>query len=89
MKYEDAQTLREANLNLIGTKTEHGNPIGAIVVAPTQQASYDEFWRRYLGSNMNEAYAIAPFVGEDVCVMAIDTYHLQRNGVLFFKVVEG
>lgn len=89
MKYEEALSLKEANLNLIGTKTEHDNPIGAVIIAPTEQSSYDEFWRRYLGSNQNEEYAIAPFVEEDVCVMAIDTYHLHRDGVLFFKVIEG
>ena len=89
MKYEEALSLREANLNLIGTKTEHDNLIGAVIIAPTNRSSYEEFWRRYLDSNQNEAYAIAPFMGEDVCVMAIDTYHLQRDGVLFFKVIEG
>lgn len=88
MKYEEALSLREANLNLIGTTTEQGNPIGAIVIAPTQQSSYEEFWRRYLASDLNATYAIAPFTGEDVCVMAIDTYHLHTDGVLFFKVVE-
>lgn len=87
MIYKDALVLKEASMALVGTMTEHGSIIGAIIIAPTKQSSNEEFMRRYINSNLNESFAITPFIDEDVCVLAIDTYNLQKNNVLLYKVL--
>ena len=84
MKYNEALSFCQGKQYLVGTKGDRGEVIGAVVVVPSNANDADEYWRRYILSDYNAAYAIAPYIGNDMRVLTVDLYHLEENGVLFF-----
>lgn len=84
MYYQDAIDLKEQMKNLIGTIDEKGFYIDDLVIVPKDQTLQQEFWRRYMLS-MDAETAILPYTNVNLDVWAIDKYHLQEAGVLFFS----
>jgi hypothetical protein len=84
MKYNEALSLCQDKQSLVGTTGDNGNVIGAVVVVPSNANDANEYWRRYIYSDYNAVYAIAPYIGSDMRVMTVDLYHLKANGVLFY-----
>ena len=85
MKYDEAVRLCQTKQNLVGTKGDRGDMIGAVVVVPSNADEANEYWRRYILSNYDVVYAIEPYIGHDLRVMTVDLYHLEANGVLFYN----
>ena len=84
MTYKEAIDWIKANKNLIGTKTENDLLLGDLVAVPTNSNEQEVFLRSYV-LNRNGVASIIPYVNSDLEVWAIDTYHLETSGVLFYK----
>ena len=88
MTYKEALEWIEANKNLIGTKTEKDMMIGDLVAVPVDTAHRDAFMRSYV-LNRNKVASLMPYTNEELEVWAIDTYHMENSGVLFYKKMNG
>lgn len=88
MTYKEAFDWIEANKNLIGTNTEKDMLIGDLVAVPVDANHRDAFMRSYV-LNRNKVSSLIPYVNEELVVWAIDTYHLETSGVLFYKQMAG
>lgn len=86
MNYQEALSLKEKRMHLVGTIDEKGFSIDELVVVPKDQDLQQAFWRTYMLSSDAEA-AILPYVNVDLDVWAIDKHHLNEAGVLFFTSV--
>lgn len=84
MTYKEALEWIEANKQLIGTKTEKDMLIGDLVAVPVNEAHRDAFMQSYV-LNRNKITSLIPYVNEDLEIWAIDTYHMETSGVLFYK----
>ena len=84
MNYQEAKELKEKSLSLVGTETEKGTIVGAILIAPLDEDKRNDFMGKYLFYN-DENIAISQYLNDELCVLAIDIEHLVKHGVLFYK----
>ena len=84
MTYKEALERIEANKQLIGTETENGMFIGALVSVPVSSRERESFLREYVLNRHFETSTIS-FIGDDLEVWAIDTNRITPNGVLLYK----
>lgn len=87
MKYIDATIARRSYLNLIGTRDENRLVIDDIVIAPADVNEQLHFIKKLLCGYNNEA-AIRPYLNEDVQLWAIDKYHLKKDGIFAYKILD-
>ena len=86
MTHKEALEWIEANKHLIGTETEKGMFIGALVPVPVSPRERESFLREFVFNRHFETSTI-PFIGDDLEVWAIDTNRITPNGVLLYKKV--
>ena len=84
MNYQEAKELKEKSLHLVGTRTEQGVIIGAILMVPLDEDKRNDFMRKYLLYN-DENMAISQYLNDELCVLAIDVEYLVKHSVLFYK----
>lgn len=84
MTFEQALKCVDAHQSLIGTKTEQGFKIDDIIIVPSRAEHREAFVLSYMYYR-DYRLAIIPYKSEDVNVWAIDTEHLFKANVLFYK----
>lgn len=87
MLYQDAKTIRESKLSLIGTKDKKGFVISDIIIVPIDEQSRQTFVQDFLKTR-NFEVSIQPYITEDVVLWVIDTEYLDNANVLFYDVLE-
>lgn len=87
MTFQEALQVIERNKGLIGTTTDKGLEINALLIVPVDQ---DEM-KRYVNSLMltkDYQKAIVPFMSSDVQVWATDTKLLYEKGVFAYRNIQ-
>lgn len=87
MNYEQAKIVLNKNLHLIGTINEKGFEVSEIIIIPSDLSIRERFMNLFL-STRDAVKSIQPFIDYDLQVWAIDTKHLFKANVLFYKVIE-
>lgn len=84
MTYEEALAVVEKTKDMIGTTAEKNFVIGDIAIVPSDEANRNSFFRYYVMTR-DWRTCILPYINGDMRVWAIDTYHLEKNHVLFYN----
>jgi len=81
MTYEQAKNLIKINQHLIGQKII-GATIDELIIYPTDQKSYDEFFKIYLRTD-NAEKAILPYQSQDVDIYCMaDKKRARASGIV-------
>lgn len=84
MKIEDARKKVQIYRNLIGTVDDKGFSIDTILIVPHDEKKRQRFFNNYV-LDMDMEKALAPFLKEDLDVLAVDLKHLEDSQTLFFN----
>ena len=87
MNYEQANILVNKNFHLIGSINEKGFEVSEIIIVPSDSSIRERFINLFL-STRDAVKSIQPFINYDLQEWAIDTKHLFKANVLFYKVIE-
>jgi hypothetical protein len=81
MDYQSAKEIVQKNNHLIG-KTIIGGKIDELIIYPTNESSYDDFFKSYIRTQNAEA-SVQPYTNEDVEIYAIiDKSRINANGII-------
>ena len=84
MKIEDARKKVQTYSNLIGTVDDKGFSVDTILIVPHDEKKRQSFFNNYV-LDMDMEKALAPFLKEDLDVLAVDLKHLEDSQTLFFN----
>lgn len=84
MKIEDARKKVQTYKNLIGTVDDKWFSVDTILIVPHDEKNRQRFFNNYV-LDMDMEKALAPFLKEDLDVLAVDLKHLEDSQTLFFN----
>lgn len=84
MKIEDARKKVQTYRKLIGTVDDKGFSVDTILIVPHDEKKRQRFFNTYV-LDMDMEKALAPFLKEDLDVLAVDLKHLEDSQTLFFN----
>ena len=84
MKIEDARKKVQTYKSLIGTVDDKGFSVDRILIVPHDEKNRQRFFNNYV-LDMDMEKALAPFLKEDLDVLAVDLKHLEDSQTLFFN----
>lgn len=84
MKIEDARKKVQTYRSLIGTVDDKGFSVDKILIVPHDEKKRQRFFNNYV-LDMDMEKALAPFLKEDLDVLAVDLKHLEDSQTLFFN----
>lgn len=84
MKIEDARKKVQTYKSLIGTVDDKGFSVDTILIVPHDEKNRQRFFNNYV-LDMDMEKALAPFLKEDLDVLAVDLKHLEDSQTLFFN----
>lgn len=86
MKYTEALVLREKYKHLIGTTNEQGMKIDDLLILPEDVSLRNRYLKIYMINDVSMPVAYQK--DEDVVLWAIDSFHLRRDGILFYFAIK-
>lgn len=84
MTYQDALKVVNNKGHLIGTSDDDQFIIGDIAIIPANEIDRNNFFKNYV-ITQNWRTSIIPYLDGQMMVWAIDTYHLNKDNILFYK----
>ena len=84
MKIEDARKKVQTYRNLIDTVDDKGFSVDTILIVPHDEKKRQRFFNNYV-LDMDMEKALAPFLKEDLDILAVDLKHLEDSQTLFFN----
>ena len=87
MTFQEALQIVELNKELVGTTTDKGLEIDALLIVPADHEEMKSFVNSLMLTR-NPQLAIAPFIGSDVQVWATDTRLLYEKGVFTYRNIQ-